>query len=266
MNRIRFFAAITLIIAIAAGAAQAEISAEKAREIGENNLKRLTDQSYHYRVEFDTIIVLPVHSKTVWKNDFYLLYFLKDNYFQVEMEVDRETGDPFILAMGKMSQPYQKTPDGKFNHRYFCADSILHFGTIRLRLKQDSARLVYFGVIPKLGKRGVIWEIFSAEGPAYISIGGPQIKLEQLIRDINISQEKSGNFPADSIRMREIMGEIERIKNLSHEEKVQLNLDVKSYDSLMTALKEERQGIIVKFPKLGKLFPLDADTNKGSGN
>jgi len=267
MNKSKILAVVVLMISfIATGAVQAEISADKARDIGEKNLKRLTEQSYHFRVEYDTVVVLPVHSKTVWKNDFYLLYFLKDDYFQVEMEIDRETGDPIILAMGKMSQPYQETPTGIFNHRYFCVDSILHFGSIRQRLEQDSARLVYFGVIPKLGKRGVIWELFSNEGPAYISMGGPQIKLEQLIRDINISQQKGGNYPADSIRMAEIITEMDRLKSLSHEEKVGLQLKPQSYDSLMAALKEEHKSILIKFPGLGRQFPLNDDPDTTSGN
>ena len=267
MNKIRIFAAILLMFAmIPAGSAGAAISASKARDIGKKNLKRLTDQSYHYRVEYDTVIVLPVHSKTIWKNDFYLLYFLKDDYFQVEMEVDAQTGNPAILAMGKMSQPYIETPAGTFNHRYFCIDSILHFGTIRQRLQQDSARLVYFGVIPKLGKRGVIWELFSGEGPVYISMAGPLIKLEQLIRDINISQRTGGNFPADSIRMKEIMAEIDRLNSLSHEERTQLQLKPQSYDSVMAALKEERQKILMKFPVLGKQFPMDDTSDRRAKN
>jgi len=268
MNSIRLFitAALLMFALAAAGIAQADISAEKAREIGEENLKRLTDQSYHYRVEYDTVIVLPVHSKTQWKNDFYLLYFLKDDYFQVEMEIDKVTGEPVILAMGKMSQPYQETPTGLFNLRYFCVDSILHFGSLRERLTQDSARLVYFGVIPKLGKRGVIWELFSSQGPTYISMGGPQYQLEQLIRDINTSQQRGGNFPSDSIRLSEIMSEIDRLKSLSHDDKLELQLDPASYDSLMDGLQYERDSLMAKFPILRKYFPKEPEPSTGSDN
>ena len=43
--------------------------------------------------------------------------------FQVEMEVDKVTGDPTILARGKMSQPYHPLHTGTFNYRYFNIDS-----------------------------------------------------------------------------------------------------------------------------------------------
>ncbi len=247
---------LVLLFAAATGA-EAGISAKKAKKIGEKNLKKLLEQSYHYRIEYDTVIVLPVHSKTVWKNDFYLLYFLKDDYFQVEMEIDAETEEPAILAMGKMSKPYHEMHTGTFNHRYFCLDSVMHYTTIRQRLQQDSAQFVYFGVIPKLGKRGAIWEVFSSEGTNYISLGGPNLTIEQLVRDLNTMQHKGGNFIADSIRISEIMIEMSRLNQLSDAEKRELKMYPQVYDSLITALKEERKSIIVKFPNLGRHFPLE---------
>lgn len=258
MKRIKTFAVVLLAVLFAAAtAAEAGISAEKARKIGEQNLKKLLDQSYHYRVEYDTVIVLPVHSKTVWKNDFYLLYFLKDDYFQVEMEVDAETEEPAILAMGKMTPPYLDMHTGTFNHRYFCLDSIMESTSIRQRMQQDSAQLVYFGVIPKLGKRGVVWEVFSAEGINYISLGGPNLSFEQLVRDLNTMQLRGGNFIADSIRTEEIMNELSRLSQLSDAEKRDLKMFPQVYDSLVNALKAERKEIIIKFPNLGRYFPLD---------
>lgn len=251
---------VILVVVFLAGVltagALAEISPDRAVTVGEESLKRSIEQSYHYRVEYDTVVVVPVHSKTVWKNDFYLLYFLKDDYFQVEMEVDRETGKSTILAMGKMSPPYHELHTGTFNHRYFNADSIIHHASVRHRVQQDSARLSYFGVIPKLGKRGVIWETFSTEGITYISIGGANYTLDQLIDDLNTKQQKAGNFIADSLRMIEILAEIDRLKGLSDAERRELKLPVPAFDSAMTALTAEREGLIRKFPVLRRQFPL----------
>jgi hypothetical protein len=246
--------AVLLALPVVSGA---ELSWEKAQKTGEENLQKLTEQSYHYRVEYDTVIVVPVHSKTVWKNDFYLLYFLNDGYFQVEMEVDKVTGDPTILSMGKMSQPYHAQHTGAFNYRYFDADSILHFASARRRLKQDSVRMVYFGVIPRLGKRGVIWEAFSNEGQTYISLGGPNLTLEQLVRDLNTAQHKGGNYVVDSIRMSEIVIEFDRLKSLTEDEKRELRLYEQAFDAKIQALKDERQEILKKFPNLGRFFPLE---------
>lgn len=258
MKIIKSFAAAALVIIFAMSAGvEAEVDLKEAKKIAEKSLKKLIDQSYHYRMEYDTVIVLPVHSKTIWKNDFYLLYFLKDDYFQVEMEIDKETGTPAILSMGKMAPPYHEMHTGTFNHRYFCADSMLQSTTIRNRIEQDSVRLVYFGVIPKLGKRGVVWEVFSSEGASYISLSGPSISFEQMVRDINLTQQKRGNIVADSIRMIDIMAEISRLGTLTDSEKRELQLYPQTLDSLIAALKDERKELIIKFPKLGRHFPLE---------
>jgi len=257
MNAMKIFTVAGLVLMLVmAGAVQAKMSEKDALKIGKKSLQQLIDQSYHYRIEYDTVIVLPVHSKTIWKNDFYLLYFLKDNYFQAEMEIDQVTKVPTILAMGQMDQPYYKSPSGIFNYRYFDVDSILYYTSLRRHLQQDSARLVYFGIIPKLGKRGVAWEVFSSEGIVYISPGGPNMTQEQLVRDINTEQEKGGNYTADSIRMIDIMAEIERLNSLPDADKRKLKMYPQTYDSLMTSLENERKQIIMRFPKLGRYFPM----------
>lgn len=240
------------------GAALADVSLDKARKIGEDNLKSLIDQSYHYRIEYDTVIVLPVYSKTVWKDDFYLLYFLKDNYFQAEMEVDKKTGTPSILAMGTMSPPYLALHTGTFNYRYFTADSIMYYASLRERMKQDSARLVYFGVIPRLGKRGVVWEVFSRRGATYVSPGGSRYTLYELVMDMNLNQRKGGNFAADSIRMVEVMAEIKRLRAISDEELREQERNAGTRDSLINSLIDERDVLVRHFPKLGNLFPLES--------
>jgi hypothetical protein len=249
-------AACLLVLLVLASVAAAEVTVKKARKIGKKNIEKMMDQSYHYRIEFDTIIVLPVHSKIVWKNDFYLLYFLKDGYFQVEMEVDKKTGDPTILTKGKMSRPYFDLPDGTFNYKYFNADSMMSYATKRQRLQQDSVRLVYFGVVPRLGKRGVLWEIFSTEGVVYYSMRGPSLTMEQVVRDLNLEQHKLGNYTVDSLRMIDIMKEIDRLETLTGAEKRELKLYPQTKDSLVAALMDERKQLIIKFPNLGRFFPL----------
>jgi hypothetical protein len=258
MVRNRSFVYYFVVLAfLLSGVVLADVSLQKAKKIGEDNLKSLIDQSYHYRVEYDTILVLPVYSKTIWKDDFYLLYFLKNDYFQAEMEVDKKTGKPSILAMGTMAPPYLALHTGTFNYRYFSADSIMYYASLRNRVKQDSARLVYFGVIPRLGKRGVVWEVFSSRGTDYISPGGPNFKLYQLIADMNLSQRRGGNFAADSIRMIEINAEIKRLQAITDEELHESHRFPKTRDSLITSLMDERQVLITHFPKLGQLFPLE---------
>jgi hypothetical protein len=239
-------------------AAPADVSLDRAKKIGEENLKSLIDQSYHYRVEYDTVIVLPVFSKTVWKDDFYLLYFLKDDYFQAEMEVNKTTGKPSILAMETMAPPYLALHTGTFNYRYFNADSILHYATVRNHRKQDSARLVYFGVIPRLGKRGVVWEVFSSQGISYISPGGSWYTLDELVMDLNTYQRKGGNFAADSIRMADIMAEIKRLQAITDEELNETRRYPQTRDSLINSLMDERDTLIRHFPKLGQLFPFES--------
>ncbi len=249
-----------LLTGLLSGAALADVSLDGAKKIGEDNLKSLIDQSYHYRVEYDTVLVLPVKSKTVWKDDFYLLYFLKDDYFQAEMEVDKKTGEPSILSMGTMAPPYLALHTGTFNYRYFTADSILHYASLRHRMKQDSTRLVYFGVIPRLGKRGVVWELFSRKGISYVSPGGSYLTSYQLIQDMNLSQRKGGNFIADSIRMADISAEIERLQAMTDEELRQNERYPRTRDSLINSLIDERNVLIRHFPKLGQMFPLEEKT------
>lgn len=257
MRSNRFLALCVFALAcFLSGAAVADVSLKEARKIGEENLKRLIEQSYHYRVEFDTVLVLPVYSKTVWKNDFYLLYFLKNDYFQAEMEVDRKNGEPSILAMGTMAPPYLALHTGTFNHRYFNADSILYYASRRSGVKQDSVRLVYFGVIPRLGKRGVVWEVFSSKGNTYISPGGPSVTLDQLVLDLNTYQRKGGNFAADSIRMVDVTAEIKRLQAITDEELQESQRNPRTRDSLVNSLMDERNVLIRHFPKLGQLFPL----------
>jgi hypothetical protein len=229
---------------------QADISRKKAMKIGKENFQKLIGESYHYKVEYDDIIALPVHSKTIRKNDFYLLYFLKDNHFQVEMEVDKKTGNPTILAIGLMSPPYHEPLDGTFSDKYFNADSIMNIGFRRFRLKQDSVRLVYFGVIPRLGKRGVIWELFSGEGRKYISTTGATVKIDELIRDVNTNQRREGNFAADSIRLEDLAAEIARLNSLTETERNRIILTPERLDSLTGAYKQEMETIYAKFPKL----------------
>lgn len=242
--------------------AAAEVSIEQARAIGQENLNRLVAQTYRFPVAYDSVIVLPVHSKSMWKNDFYLLYFLKKGYFQVEMEVDQKTGNPTILAVGEMSQPYHQKIPPTFDYRYFNADSMMNLGRVRQRLAMDSVRLVYFGVIPKLGKRGVIWESFSNEGVKYVSLSGPNLTFEEIVRDMNIKQRNNGNYTADSIRMTEIMADIYRLESLPDSLKRLLKLYPRTYDSLTAALHEERKALILKFTEFGQKFPLPADSTK----
>lgn len=254
MKIIRALAAVALAVMLWPGTAvSGDISPEKAMEIGETNLQKLIDQSYHYRVDYDTVICLPVHSRTSLKNDFYLLYFLNENYFQVEMEIDKTTGTPVILAMGKMSPPYHAVHIETFSHRYFNADSILYHAGRRQRMEQDSVRLVYYGVIPRLGKRGVIWESFSSEGVTYFSLDGAQLGADDIVREINTNQHAAGNYAADSIRLEEIDTEMHRLAELTGEQKQELNLTARAYDSLMTALRDEKREITLRFPKLGTL-------------
>jgi len=258
MNVKQAMAALGVVVLMAfPGTVGAEVSLNEAKKIGEKSLKDLIEQSYHYRVEYDTVVVVPVYSKTVWKNDFYLLYFLKDDYFQVEMEVDKKTGKPAILATGTMAPPYHALPSGTFNYRYFSVDSMLHYATVRQRLAQDSARLDYFGVIPSLGKRGVIWEVYSKEGIVYISLGGPEMEIDHLITDMNLSQRQAGNFAADSIRMSEITLELKRIQSLPDEEKKNLRLYDLRYNRVVDSLKQQRDSLVSKFPVLGRQFPLE---------
>ena len=77
-------ATVLMLVALGAGAS-ADLSIEKAIQKGNDNIKQMINQSYHYRIEYDTVMAIPVHSRIKWKNDFYLLYFLQDKYFKAEM-------------------------------------------------------------------------------------------------------------------------------------------------------------------------------------
>lgn len=246
----------TLVLAMA-GIVLADISPEKAVDIGKDNIKKLTDQSYHYRIEYDTVLTLPVHSKTIWKNDFYLLYFLKDNQFQAEVEVDRETGKPTLLAMYKMAPPYYELFRGNFCHRFFNVDSIMNQGYKRFRMRQDSVRMVYYGVIPKLGKRGVVWELFSREGRHYITTGGMNLLPKQILRDMNTSKYQLGNYLADSLKLIELKGEITRLTGLTDRQLPAVKLDDQSRGEVIDKYKAEMDTIYVRFPKLRKIVFLE---------
>ncbi|MCP4566588.1 MAG: hypothetical protein GY841_03280 [FCB group bacterium] len=238
---------------------QADVSLKKAIKIGEKNIKKLTDQSYHYRIEYDTILALPVHSKTIYKNDFYLLYFLKGNQFQAEVEVDKKTGDPTLLALDKMAPPCYQLLHGNFPHLYFNTDSMMVQGQKRFRIEQDSVRLVYFGVIPRLGKRGVIWELSSPQGAKYVSTGGMTIQAKTIYRDMNLSKYMQGNYMADSLRLAELVDEITRLGDLNEEQISAVKLTPESRDEQIKKFKGEMQGIYGRFPNLIKIIKLESD-------
>jgi len=162
---------------------RAEVKLSQAIELGRTKLTRLMQQSQYYRLEYDTIIALPVHSETAETGDFYLLYFIYKKQFQMEMELDRQTGQATILAVGRMSPPYTELPDGTFNYRCFCPDSLLKKGSYQVRPEQDSIRLVYMGVVPKLGKRGVVWQRFLGGQVDYISLDGLPFASEDFVKN-----------------------------------------------------------------------------------
>jgi len=262
-----FFLALVLTLAFVSAIALADVDQDKAMKIAKDNLKELIDQSYHHRVEYDTVFVLPVHSKTIRKGDFYLVYFLEADMFRAEVEVDKATGKATLLAINKMMPPYHDLPGGRFNHRYFCIDSVLFHGFRRERLEQDSARLVYFGVNPRLGKRGVIWELFSADGPSYLSLGAGSISLKNIIYGLNTAYRGDRNYAADSIQLRELIDEVERLEGLEESEIKELNLNDQSHGDLIKLYRAEIDTIYRNFPDLRKKVPLpdqaEAIKNKG---
>ena len=251
-SRVNVPAIILMIFFGLSAAAYADVSLKDAIKIGKDSLQQMMDQSHHFRVEYDTIVALPVHSKTIWKGDFYLLYFIKQNVFQVEMEVDKATGEPTVLAIGKMAQPYHELVDGTFNYKYFSVDSMMDHGFRRMRINPDSVRLDFFGVIPKLGKRGVVWEIFSPKGIEYISLGGPSLTYDQLITDMNVSQDQQGNYTADSIRAEDLIEEIERFQAMTPEEQQKLKMNDDDVHMMIKKYRGELDDIYVKFPGLRK--------------
>lgn len=253
----KLFLIATLVLLISTSICQAgkisdknKIEVEEAITIGKAGLQKLLDESYHYRVEYDSLVVVPVHSRIIWKNDFYLIYFLKDGYFQAELEVDRATGKATILSIGKISQPYRPIGGGMFNLRYFMGDSVMIFAERRQSLKIDSTRMVYFGVAPKLGKRGVCWETFSGEGPRYISLTGAISTSEEMIREINFYQYANGNRFADSIKAVELLGELDRLEGMTDGERRQLKIHRQTHDSLINNCKTELEAIYGRFRQL----------------
>lgn len=249
--------ALVLTLGLAVSA-PAQISLKDAVKNGKKNLQQLIEQSHRYQIEYDTVIALPVHSKTIYRGDFYLLYFLRGDRFQAEVEVDKKTGAATLLAVEKMAQPYHERPDGVFHYKYFNADSVLQQAFQRNRLKADSARLVYFGVIPLLGKRGVIWEVFSPDGVKYLSMGGPLMLRDQILSSMNTHQREPGNYTADSIRLTELVSDIRRLDTLTEAALVPLKLTPSQADSLIQSEKDQMEAIYTRFPDLRKRVNLDA--------
>ncbi len=257
MRMVKLLSTIALILILTGSICQAgsisdknKIDVDKAISIAKSSLQSLLDESYHYQVEYDSLLVIPVHSRIIWKNDFYLIYFLQQGYFQAELEVDRATGKGTILSLGKISQPYRPVSGGLFNHRYFVADSVKFFAERRQRLEIDSTRMVYFGVAPKFGKRGVCWETFSGEGLRYISLSGSILTSEELLREINFNQFENGNRYRDSIRVGELLGEIARIEGLTGGERRELKIYKQAADSLTKSYNSELESIYSRFRQL----------------
>ncbi|MCK5125228.1 MAG: hypothetical protein KAR42_03140 [candidate division Zixibacteria bacterium] len=229
---------------------QADVSEKKAIKIAKKSIDKLTDQSYHYRAEYDSVFAITVHSRIIWKNDFYLVYFLNNNYFEAEVEVDKKTGEAVLLALKKMAQPYYDMHNGTFNYRYFDPDSVVINTKKRHSVEADSIRMVYFGVIPKLGKRGTIWEIFHADGIRYQSLGGASLTRSQIIQDLNMNNHRAGNFTKDEIRYDELNVELKRLVALTDEEKEALNLSQKKYDKYIKKIENEKKELLIRFIKL----------------
>ncbi len=247
---------LAMVVSVTAGD---RISEKKARNIGEYEINRLIAQSYHYRIEYDTVVCVPVHSKTVWKNDFYLLYFLHEDQFQAEMEVDAVTGDAALLAIDEMGPPYLPHPSGLFRYRFFDPDSIAEQGYRYVRGKVDSVRLVYFGVIPKLGKRGVIWEVWGADGPVYIHINGAKTSISSVVNDLNSRVDNIGSIVVDSIQLREYVNTVERLRSMTPEELTALDIQPPEVDSLIVIYKDSIETIYKRFPRLRKFIYLEED-------
>ncbi|MEE9441944.1 MAG: hypothetical protein V3V99_04685 [candidate division Zixibacteria bacterium] len=252
-----FFCIIAL--GISGTAVVADVSRDKAIEIGKEDIRKLTDQSYHYRVDYDTIIILPVHSKSMRRDNFYLLYFLKDGFFQAEIEVNKKTGKTALLSIEKMSPPYYEMHNGKFSYHHYDPDSVIVKVKKRHSITTDSLRLVYFGIIPKFGKRGVVWEIYSARGTHYQIPGAGMVTRQNIIRDLNQSQWFPGNHAADEIRYKELMEEIERINNLTEDDRNELNLTPEKLQEYIDTLEGEKKDILLRFSALRKL---EKDWNK----
>lgn len=271
MSKRNYFLASILVPALAlalalTAPASAQTSLKDAIKTGKKNIQRLMDEAHRYPIEYDTVIALPVHSRTIYKGDFYLLYFLRGPKFQAEVAVDKKTGTATLLTVGKMVQPYHDRPGDLFHYKYFDVDSVFQQALQRNRIKADSARLVYFGVTPLLGKRGVIWEIFSPDGINYLSLAGPIVYRDQILSSMNTHQRGPGNYTADSIRLTELADDIRRLDSLTEASLAPLKLTTVQADSLIQSERDEMETIYTRFPDLRKRVSIEspqADSTKG---
>jgi hypothetical protein len=182
------------------------------------------------------------------------------------VEVDKKSGAATLLAVEKMAQPYHERPDGSFHFKYFSPDSVKQQSFQRNHIKADSTRLVYFGVIPSLGKRGVIWEVFSPDGINYLSMGGPIMYRDQILSSLNTHQREPGNYTADSIHLTELVDDINRLDSLPESGLAPLKLTTAQADSLIQSEKNEMEAIYIRFPDLRKRVGLEipkVDSLKG---
>ena len=255
--------ALGILLALAISAAQAAMSAKDAIKTAKKNLVPLLAAMYLEPVEYDSVLALPVHSRLQAKNDSYLVYFLAAKRFQAEMTVDAKTGKAEILSVGQISPPYFATLNGEFNIKYFSLDSIMLDATRRMHLKPDSARLVYLGITPLLGRRGVIWEIFTTEGVSYISIGAVSIVARQLYKDMNMSMRNTGNFVADSLKGADLLGRIGRLSKMTPEQLKRFDLTSGKAEVVKMELTASKDSLYLHFPELqGKLEPIKPDSTK----
>lgn len=252
MRQIFMTAALgSLIIASAAFGA---MTTKDAETIAKKSLESHLAGRLLNPVQYDSILTIPVHSRTINRNDFFLLYFLKDQQFRAEMAVDAKTRTATLLSSEKILPPYFDTQNGKFNFRYFNADSIKEEAVRRFRLTPDSVRMVFFMVTPQLGRRGTIWEIFTSQGIKYIHLGATAIEIAALYKELNQSQKEKGNYAADSLRVREIVDMLKRAEALNPEQIKLFMHTSRSLDSLRAALVMEKTGIYLRFPDMRGRF------------
>jgi hypothetical protein len=256
--------ALVFFTALTVAAAQAEMSPKDAVKAAKKNLGPLLTAMYLDPIEYDTALALPVHSRLMAKNDFYLVYFLAARKFQAEMAIDKKTGKAEILAVGQISPPYFASMNGDFNLKYFSIDSMTEDATRRTHLKPDSVRLIYLGITPLLGKRGTIWEIFTTEGISYISFGAVSIDPRQLYKDMNMSMRNLGNFVADSLKGADLLARIGRLSKLTPEQLKKFDLTPEKTQAAKTTLTAAKDSLYLHFPELrGKLEPpKPADSTK----
>jgi len=254
---------LMLLATLSIPAVHAEMSVKDAIKTAKKNLGPLLAARYLYPLEYDSVLALPVHSKIQTKDDFYLVYFLAANKFQAEMAINKKTGHAELLSFGKISQPYFASLNSDFNFKYFSVDSMMLDGTRRLHLKPDSVRMVYLGVTPLLGKRGVIWELFTTEGVSYISMGAVSMDARQLFKDMNMSMHDTGNFTADSLKGVELLGCINRLDKITPEQLRRFKLTPEKAEAAKKALMAARDTLYLHFPELqGKLEPIKPDSTK----